>query len=432
MDFVMPTLSSKNNKLYIGKNDICELADKYGTPLYVMDEDYIRNVCREFQTAMKEHYGDNALISFASKAFCATYMYKILEQEKFGADVVSGGELYTALNAGFPPEKLTFHGNNKTRDEMVYAIRSGVGRFVVDGLDELDLLNEVALEMGCKVNCLFRIKPGVDAHTHEFIQTGNIDSKFGFALETGAAFNAIKRASCMSNINACGIHCHIGSQIFESEPFVYTVNVMLGFVKELKDKLNVEIDELNLGGGFGIRYVYDDKPNSITDMVKLTAETVKEVANKLGLKLPKLMLEPGRIIVGASGLTVYKVGGIKEIPNVRNYISVDGGMTDNPRYALYNAAYSAVLPNRVNDRADYHATIAGRCCESGDILGKDFILPKPKVGEYLCVLTTGAYNYSMASNYNRVPRPPVVMVCDGNDKLIVKRETYEDLVKNDL
>ncbi len=430
---ISPCLSENNlGHLTIGGMDVPELAKKYGTPLYLMDEDYIRDTCREYRKAMLDHYGENFMVAYASKAFSTKYMYKILNEEKMAVDVVSGGELYTALSAGFPAERIYFHGNNKTEDEIKMALEAGIRRFVVDNREELYAINRLAEKMDVVADVSFRIKPGIDAHTHDFIMTGQIDSKFGVALENGEAMEIAQEAIKLSNICFVGVHCHIGSQIFENDPFKEAARVMMGFIRNVKEKLGHEIAELNLGGGFGIKYTKDNDPEPIYNTVKNFAEEVKKASEEYSIKLPFLVIEPGRSIVAPSGITVYTVGSVKEIKGVRTYVSVDGGMTDNPRYALYQAEYTAVLPESINSQATETVTIAGRCCESGDIIGKDMKLPPVKRGQLLAVLATGAYNFSMSSNYNRVPRPPVVMVSGGKDKLVVKRESYEDIVKNDL
>ncbi len=423
---------NENGHLTIGGMDVPALAKEYGTPLYIMDEDAIRSACREYRRAMLTHYGKNSLVAFASKAFCAKYMYKILSEENMGADVVSGGELYTALKAGFPMNRVYFHGNNKTRDELSLALKSGIKCFVVDNLQELTLLNDMAYDAGVVADISFRIKPGVEAHTHEFIRTGQIDSKFGVAFENDEAFNFAKSAIEMQNINLIGVHCHIGSQIFDIDPFELAAKLMIEFMARVENELGYEIKELNLGGGFGIKYTAKDEPKGIDEIVKSFTNVVKKTASDNGLSLPFLVIEPGRSIVAPFGITVYTVGAVKHIENVRTYVSIDGGMTDNPRYALYQSEYTALLPERIDAKASETVTIAGKCCESGDLIGKDIKLPPVKPNDLLAVLATGAYNYSMASNYNRVARPPVVMVSGGKSKLIIKRESYDDLIRNDL
>ncbi len=418
--------------LTVGGVDVVSLAKKYGTPLYIMDEDKIRRVCKEYTNALAECWGDSFLVQYASKAFCTKYMYKILDEEGLGADVVSGGELYTALKAGFPAGKIVFHGNNKTEAELCFALESDIREIIVDNIEELELINDIATRFGKTAKISFRIKPGVDAHTHDFVKTGQIDSKFGVALENGEAFEFVKAAVSYENIKLCGVHCHIGSQIFDPEPFVHAAELMMGFIAKVKNELCFEISELNLGGGFGIRYTEEDDPRTVYDAVKGFTDVVRRDAEKYGLSLPFISIEPGRSIVAESGITVYTVGSVKEIKDIRTYVSVDGGMTDNPRYALYGSKYTMVLPERATEAPTEVVTVAGRNCESGDLLGENIALPKVKAGDLLAVLSTGAYNYSMASNYNRVPRPPVVMVKDGIDKLVIKRETYDDIISNDL
>lgn len=433
MQFVMDCLTvNKNGKLEIGGCEVSALAKEFKTPLYVMDENEIRKNCNTYINAMNEYYDGNGLVLYASKAFSCKEIYRIMKEEGMGIDVVSGGELYTALEAGFPADKIYFHGNNKTVDELIMALDNGVGRIVVDNFSELELLNNLAEEKGKIADILFRIKPGIDAHTHSFVQTGQIDSKFGVALETGEADEIIKKAMEMSNVNVVGIHCHIGSQIFEIEPFKLAAKTMMEFIAKIKNEYSLEIKELNLGGGFGIKYVDADMPLDYDMYIKAVSEVVHNQAEELGVKLPFIIMEPGRSIVASTGLTVYTVGCVKEIPNVRTYVSVDGGMADNPRYIMYDAEYTAVLPDKPCAENEMCVTVAGKCCESGDVLIEKANLPKVNKGDYLAILATGAYNFSMASNYNRIPRPPVVMVKDGNAKLAVRRETYADLVSRDI
>ena len=418
--------------LTIGKNDAVDLAKEFGTPLYVMDEDQIRANCRMYKNAMDQYYGGNGLILYANKAFCSLFTCKIAKEEGLGLDVVSGGELYTAIKADFPMEKICFHGNNKTYDELKMAVENNIGHVVVDNVYELHTLDEIAREMGKIQNIMFRIKPGIDAHTHSFVQTGQIDSKFGVALENGEAFDIIEEASKLDNVKVTGVHCHIGSQIFDIEPFKKAAEVMMNFIADIRADLGVEIEELNLGGGYGIRYTESDDPVPYDEYIKHVSEVVKKTAEKRGIKTPFIFMEPGRSIVASAGVTLYTVGGVKDIKNVRKYISVDGGMADNPRYIMYQSEYEALVANDALREKCEKVTIAGKCCESGDILLNDALMPKIEVGDTLAVLATGAYNYSMSSNYNRIPRPAVVAVKDGKARVVIKRETYEDLVKNDL
>ncbi len=422
---------NSENHISINGKDVVSLAEKYGTPLYIMNEEAIRNNCRSFKKTLDSCYENNRIL-FASKAFSCLYMYKILEEEGLGADVVSGGELYTALKAGFNPEKLYFHGNCKTDDELKLAISENIGRIVADNKEELERIDSFAEASGKKVKVSFRIKPGIDAHTHSSIMTGQIDSKFGFAIENGEAKDILLYALKLSNIEVAGIHCHIGSQIFDIPPYLKAVEVMMNFIAEIKNETAYEIPEINLGGGFGIKYEEQDNPPPYNEFMTSIADKIKKTAKVLDLSLPRLVFEPGRSIVGETGVTVYKIGAVKDIKDIRKYVMIDGGMTDNPRYALYQSVYRAILANRADEAATEKVTVAGKCCESGDLIGKDMLLPKAVVGDYLMVFSTGAYNYSMASNYNRIPRLPVVMVSSKEDKLVVKRETYEDIIKNDL
>ncbi len=422
---------NNKNHLTMSGMDVCDIVEKYKTPLYLMDEDLIRKNCRTYKKALDENY-DDGLVLYASKAFSCIAMYKIVNEEGLGTDVVSGGELYTALKADFPASKIYFHGNNKTYEELSFAIENDVGRIVCDNIFELHNIQEIAQSKNKIVSLLFRIKPGIDAHTHDAIMTGQIDSKFGFALENGEAYEIIEEALKLPNVKIEGVHCHIGSQIFDLEPFSKTAEVMLNFIADIKEKYNIEINELNLGGGFGIKYTENDDPISYDEYIKEVAVTVKRICKEKNIKNPKILMEPGRSIVGEAGITLYTVGCVKEIKNVRKYISVDGGLADNPRYALYEAEYTASLANKANTPLKEKVTIAGKCCESGDLLAKDIMMPEINVGDILCVYSTGAYNYSMASNYNRIPRLPVVMLKDGKDRLVIKRETYEDIIKNDI
>ncbi len=431
--FVSENLNiNEKGHLTIGKKDTVELAKKYSTPLYVMDEELIRKNCRMYKQAMDKYYGGKGMILYANKAFCSMYTCRLAMEEGLGLDVVSGGELYTALKADFPAKKICFHGNNKTTGELEMAIKNNVGHIVVDNDCELERIEKIAGEQGKVQNIMFRIKPGIDAHTHSFIQTGQIDSKFGVALENGEAFEIIKKASTMENVRVTGVHCHIGSQIFDTEPFCKAAEVMINFIADIKEKLGLELEELNLGGGYGIKYTDKDDPIPYDEYMKPVSECVKKTCEERGIEQPFIFMEPGRSIVASAGITLYTVGGIKDIKNVRKYVSVDGGMGDNPRYILYQSEYEAVVANRAAAEKNQKVTIAGKCCESGDILIKDAFMPDIEPGDTLAVLATGAYNYSMASNYNRIPRPCVLMVNGDEEKIIVKRESYEDLIKNDV
>ena len=425
-------IQEENGELILGGVGVKTLAAQYGTPLYVMDENVIRSNMRAFKSSMDKYYGGKGLVCYASKAFSCKEIYRIAKEEGIGADVVSVGEMYTAKSVGFPMDQVCFHGNNKTRRELEAALDWGVTRIVVDNLTELHTLSALAKEKGIIAEILLRIKPGIDAHTHNFIRTGQIDSKFGLALETGEAMEGVKEALAAESVTLRGLHCHIGSQIFSVDPFVHAAEVMMGFLGQIKAETGVELPELNLGGGFGILYTDEDEPVPFGDYMEPVSRAVKASAEKLGLSQPFVLIEPGRSIVGEAGTTLYTVGSVKEIPDIRTYVSVDGGMGDNPRYILYQAKYDMILANRVNEPATGTVTVAGRCCESGDLLGENVPLAPAKPGDLLAVFATGAYNYSMASRYNRVGIPPVVMVKDGSSRVIVRGESLEDLVRNDL
>ncbi len=423
---------NEEGHLTIGGIDTISLAKEYGTPLYVMDEDVIRNNCRKFKESIDKYYDGEGLVCYASKVFCCRAMCKIAIEEKIGLDVASEGELYTAISVGFPTDKICLHGNNKTDNELTLALSHGVGRIVVDNLYELERLDKIAEKLHKKANIMFRIKPGIDAHTHSFIQTGQIDSKFGLALETGEAFEAVKTAVSLENVNLRGLHCHIGSQIFEIEPFELAAKVMLDFIAKIKNKLDYEISELDLGGGFGIKYVENDNPPDYEAYMERVSAVVNSECKKLGIKRPFILIEPGRSIAGPAGITLYTAGAVKEIPGVRTYVSVNGGMVDNPRYILYQAEYEALVANKANEEKTETITLAGRCCESGDLIGENMSIQKVESDDIIAVLATGAYNYSMSSNYNRLPKPPVVMVRGGKTRIAVKRETLEDVIRNDV
>ena len=417
--------------LTIGGRDTVELAQTYGTPLYVMDEDEIRRACESYRESVNRYYGGRGLVTYASKAFCCKAVCRIVAEEGLGLDVVSGGELYTAKSVGFPPERIFFHGNNKTVQELIEALEYGVGTIVVDNFDELMLLDQLAVSRGKVAEILFRIKPGIDAHTHDFVRTGQIDSKFGLALETGEAMEAVRQAVGMKGVRLKGVHCHIGSQIFDIEPFEHAAEVMLGFMADVKAETGRELEILDLGGGFGIKYLPEHDPVQYDRYMQRVAGAVERTCKARGLRTPFIVIEPGRSIVGPAGLTLYTAGAVKEIPGVRTYRSVDGGMGDNPRYILYQAPYEAMVANRAAEPKTRTVTLAGRCCESGDLIGEHMQMQEARAGDIIAVLATGAYNYAMASNYNRIPRPPVVMLREGRARVVVRRESYEDLVRND-
>lgn len=425
---------NEKGHLEIGGADCVALAEQFSTPLYVFDEAYIRRMMRIYQDTINMEYQGKGLVLYASKAFSCEAVYSIARSEGIGVDVVSGGELYTALRAGFPADKITMHGNNKLPYEIEQALDARIGMIVVDSHSEADFIEREAEKRGIVQNVLIRINPGVEAHTHAYVQTATPDSKFGFSVANGAAEEMTGYVLSKPHLRLHGYHCHIGSQIFEKQSFVLAVRKNLAFMAEMKAKLGFEADSLNMGGGFGIWYAEGDAMIDVdgyADYLRALISTVKEGCSELGLRLPYLYLEPGRSIVGEAGITLYTVGAIKEIPGIRKYIAIDGGMFDNPRYALYQSKYTAILANRAAEDATELVSIAGKCCESGDLIGVDFNLPKANTGDILAVLSTGAYNYSMASNYNRNLIPPVVLVKDGKAEYIVKPQSYEDLVRND-
>ena len=424
-------INEKGN-LTIGGVDTVALAEEYGTPLYVMDEDLIRSNLRRFHESIKKCYGGRGEVHYASKAFSCMEMCRIVASEGDGLDAVSIGELYTALKAGFPMEKVGFHGNNKSDEELAFALDNGVGHIIVDNISELERLEKIASSKNKTAHIMFRIKPGIDAHTHQFVMTGQIDSKFGFALETGEAFEAVKKALSCKNVKLVGLHCHIGSQIFDIAPFEAAAKVMLEFIAKIRDELGYTVPGLNLGGGFGIKYLEEHDPVPFEQYMERVSAVVAEECGKLNLEQPYIYIEPGRSIAASAGITLYTVGARKEIPDIRTYVSVDGGMADNPRYILYQSEYEAVVANKAGEERNEKVTIAGRCCESGDLIGENMPLQHAESGDIIAVLATGAYNYSMSSNYNRLQKPAVVMVSEGKSRIVVKRESLDDIIKNDV
>ncbi|MBQ2910831.1 MAG: diaminopimelate decarboxylase [Clostridia bacterium] len=412
--------------------DTVDIAKTFGTPLYVISRKYIENAINEYHRIMRANFGDNYTIAYASKALSAKFIYDIIKDMSVHADVVSGGEIYTALAGGMKAENLHFHGGNKTRNEIGYALSVGIGSFVIDNFQEIAIINDLAKAKNITANVILRVKPGVDAHTHEFIQTGKEDTKFGFGIKDGKAFEALDAIISSENLNLIGIHCHIGSQLLESKPFAMAGGIMADFMAEIREKYGITLPHLIMGGGFGVKYTYNDKPESLDDMIKNMADAIKSSCAKNNFPLPHITIEPGRSVVAPSGITLYEVGTVKELPGIRNYVSVDGGMTDNPRYALYDARYECVIADRAGEKRDYLATIAGKCCESGDLVTKDIYIQKPQPGDILAVFTTGAYNFSMASNYNKTPRPPLVLIENGKPVLKVRGETYEDLIRLEI
>lgn len=422
---------NEKGHLEIGGCDTVDLANRFGTPLYVYDEEMIRDTCRAYKQAFAET-GLRFQVAYASKAFSSLAMCRLVAEEGLSLDVVSAGELYTAVQAGFPVDRIHFHGNNKSPDELDYALQMGVGEFVVDNFYELSLLGQLAAGRSQTVPVLLRVTPGVEAHTHEYIATGQQDSKFGFDVASGQAKIAIETALRTKGVKLEGLHSHIGSQIFETEGFAVAISRLAELYEWAAQECGVKFDRLNVGGGFGIRYIAEDQPLSPKDYVHAIADAVKSEFAVRGLDNPEVIIEPGRSIVGAAGTTLYTVGSSKSIPGIRKYIAVDGGMTDNPRPALYQAEYEAILANRAREATEETVSVAGKCCESGDMLIWDLQLPPAESGDILAVACTGAYNYSMASNYNRLPRPAAVFVKDGKADLIIRRETLQDLIRNDL
>lgn len=417
--------------LMFGGMDTVELAREFGTPLYVMDEHRIREAMRMYRSSIEKYYDGRGLVCYASKAFCCKRIYRICAEEGIGADCVSMGELYTAMQAGLDAAKVCYHGNNKSAEELAYALDCGVGRIVVDSFGELDLLDTIAAEKKVRATILLRLSPGIDAHTHDFIRTGQIDSKFGFAIELGDAMEAVHHALSKQHLRLAGVHCHIGSQIFEQTPFVHAAEVMLGFMAQVWKETGYLLEELNLGGGYGIRYTEEDDPKPYPSYMEKVSGAIRACCESLKFPRPFILMEPGRSIVGEAGMTLYTVGNIKQIRGIRTYVSVDGGMTDNIRHALYGAKYDFTLADRPNVLKTDIVTIAGKCCESGDLLGKDVFLQPSAPGEVLACFSTGAYGYTMSSNYNRQCRPAVVMLHGGAAELAVRRETLEDLLRND-
>ncbi|MHC2994468.1 MAG: diaminopimelate decarboxylase [Candidatus Atribacteria bacterium] len=411
--------------------DQCEpinLAQKYGTPCYVFSENIIRKKCQQYTSAFSKRNIDFEVI-YSGKAFLVKAICNILKEEGLNLDVSSGGELYTALSVGFSPDKIFFHGNNKSQEEIEFAIKEKIGAMMVDNEHELDIIEQIAKRLKTKVKIMLRVTPGIDTHTHKYIQTGQVDSKFGIDISKVPDF--IKKVLSKKHISYNGLHCHLGSQIFDLTPYVLAIKEMVKLIRKIKDIEGIDTPNLNLGGGLGVKYLESDLPPSIENFVNLIVNNVENEVRKNNLIMPKILVEPGRSIVAEAGITLYTIGTIKEIPGVRKYLIVDGGMADNPRPILYDAKYEAVLVNKINNPPKEMVTIGGKCCESGDILIKDLNLPSASPGDLLLVFTTGAYHYSMSSNYNRLPRPVVVLVNQGKDDVIVKRETYTDIVRND-
>lgn len=417
--------------LFVGGCDTVSLAEEYGTPLYVIDEHYIRSMCKKFTDAMRI-YAPEGMVCYASKAFSTMAMCKIVAQEGMGLDVVSGGELYTALKANFPMHLVTFHGNCKTPGEIRMAMELGVGRIAIDSRGEIPILQAIAAELDIVANVQMRLNPGIDAHTHDAVKTATTDCKFGIGIDDGEGQLALKDIMKCPNLKLTGVHVHIGSQIFEMAPYLEAIDKLTDFMMLAAVVTGAELSEIVIGGGFGVRYTEDDPPTvDPAAVVRTIAEALEKQARAKRLRVPRLVLEPGRIIVAEACVMLYTVSSVKKIAGIRTYVGIDGGIMDNPRYALYGSKYEALLANRADEKNTGTYAIAGRACESGDVLGYDFALPSPKIGDILAMPTAGAYQYAMASNYNRVPVPAVVMTRYGKSALVVARQRYDDIVQYD-
>lgn len=429
--FLKPVSTKYNaaGNIEIGGCDLTLLAEKYGTPLYVMDELTLRSICKDYKKAFEKYPKTNMM--YASKALCTSAVAKILDEEGFGFDVVSGGEIYTVYKAGIDMQHVLFNGNNKSYDELSLALEVGVGRISVDNFFELALLNEVASANGKIADILLRITPGIECHTHEYIQTGHLDSKFGFDLtQIDEAVELIQNE--YKNLRLHGLHAHIGSQIFETSIYPDEIEIMAREIARLDEKFGLKLNEINIGGGLGVKYTDSDLPPSTFDIAELIINKLEEVIKKYGIEAPTIFLEPGRSIISTSGVTLYTVGSSKQVPHGTKYVALDGGMADNPRPSMYQAEYVAEVANKKENNQTEKITLAGRFCESGDILIKNIELPVLEEGDVICVYNTGAYNYSMASNYNRVQKPAMVLVNDSNSDIIIKRETLDDIIAHDV
>lgn len=423
------TKINENGNIEIGGCDLVELANKYNTPLYVFDEATIRSMTQSYKKAFEEY--PNIKMMFAAKAFMTKAICRIMQQEGFGLDLCSGGEIYTAKSSGFDMSKTLFNGNNKSYDELNYALSCGIQTISADNFFELALLNDIAKSQNKTINILLRITPGIECHTHEYIQTGHLDSKFGFDLtQLDESIELIRDE--YSNINLIGLHAHIGSQIFEKQVYFDEVGVIFKEIKRIKDKYNIYLHTINLGGGLGIKYTENDAPISVYEIAETIISSIKEHSKKYEIEEPTVYIEPGRSIVGTAGVTLYTAGSSKQVPNGRKYQAVDGGMSDNARPSLYQAKYTVEIANNPKGTADEKVTIAGKHCESGDILAKDIMLPEIEEGDTICFYTTGAYGYSMSSNYNRVLKAAAVLVNNGKSDIIINRQTYEQLCESDV
>ena len=430
---ICSNLTVENGVLHFAGQNTLELAKQYGTPLYLMDEDRIRERCATYLGAMQSSLGEKGHVLYASKAASYKRIYEIMAEEGMGIDVVSCGEIFTALKAGFPLKKAFFHSNNKTDEDIAFAMEKGVGYFVVDNAEELYAIQRIGSKLQKQQQVLLRLTPGIDPHTYEEVATGKVDSKFGSAIETGQAEEITKLALSLSQVVLKGFHCHVGSQVFDSDVYISTVDIMLGFVAHVRNTFGFVTEILDLGGGYGVRYTADQPEIDIAANICQVAHALKETAARLEMELPHIYMEPGRSIVADAGLTLYTAGTVKRIPGYKNYVSVDGGMTDNPRFVLYGSPYTLFPAGKMEEPRDMVCSVVGRCCESGDIIQENVSMPESiGRGDIIACLTTGAYHYSMASNYNRIARPPVVMLRGGESYTAVRRETLEDLTALDL
>lgn len=430
---ICDNITVKDGVLHFAGQSTVQLAQQYGTPLYLLDEDCIRRQCRVYKAAFARHFGPTSRPLFASKACCFTRIYEIMREEGMGIDVVSPGEIYTARRAGFDLRGAYFHGNNKTDADIAFAMECGVGCFVADGREELDAIEREAARRGLRQKVLLRLTPGIDPHTYEAVATGKVDSKFGAAIETGQAEQLALHALELPHVELMGFHCHVGSQVFGEDIFECAASIMLAFTAHMERTHGYRAAQLDLGGGYGVRYVDTDPHLDVETKVAQVAQAVRAGCDALGIAMPEIHMEPGRSIVGAAGMTLYTVGSVKRIPGYKNYVSVDGGMADNPRFALYRSQYTCLPADRMEETRELEMSLVGRCCESGDIIQEHVPFPATvRRGDLVAVCTTGAYNYSMASNYNRLPRPPIVMLRGGESYIAVRRESYADLCGNDL
>ena len=429
---ICENITAKDGVLYFAGQDTTKLAAEYGTPLYLFDEDYARKQCRIYKDAFKKHFGPGSYPLYASKANCFKRLYRVMQEEGMGLDVVSSGEIYTAALSGYDLGKAYFQGNNKTDEDIAFAMDKGVGYFVSDNVEEVLAIEKEAAKRGTKQKILLRLTPGIDPHTYEAIATGKVDSKFGSAIETGQADEITALTLRQPHIELMGFHCHVGSQVFGEDVFERAAAIMLEFIAEMKQKYGYTAQMLDLGGGYGVRYLESDPQVDLEGNIARVAAVVKSCCAKLGLDIPEIHMEPGRSIVAEAGMTLYTCGTVKKIPGYKNYVSIDGGMTDNPRYALYGSSYTVLPAERMGEERSDVYTVGGRCCESGDVVQERVPLPEPKRGDLLAVLTTGAYNHSMASNYNNTPRPPMVMLNGAEDTLAIRRETWEDIARREV